>query len=134
MQPLAEAGGWLFGWLLRNSAHAAILAAVIWVLQRTVCRRLSPRWRYGLWLVVLVRLLLPVAPESHLSLFNLVDLAPAGVAGAALQVLRLPAPVVAATDIPDPLADTPAWFVWALALWFSGALTMAGLVWRDHRR
>ncbi len=134
MQPLAEAAGWLFGWLLRNSAHAAILAAAIWVLQRTVCRRLPPRWRYGLWLVVLVRLLLPIAPESRLSLFNLVDLAPAGVAGAALQVLGLPAPVGAAPEIPDPLADTPVWFVWALAFWFSGALTMTGLVWRDHRR
>lgn len=135
MQPLAEAAGWLFGWLLRNSAHAAILAGVICVLQRTICRRLPPRWRYGLWLVVLVRLLLPVAPESRLSLFNLVDLAPAGVAGAALQVLGLPTPVVVpAEEVPDPLADTPVWFVWALAFWFSGALTLAGLLWRDHRR
>jgi beta-lactamase regulating signal transducer with metallopeptidase domain len=135
MQPLAEVAGWLFGWLLRNSAHAAILAAVIFGLERTLGRHLSPRWRYGLWLMVVARLLLPVAPESHLSLFNLVDLAPAGVAGAALQVLGLPTPVVVPADeIPDPLADTPAWFIGALAFWAAGALTLAGLAWRNHRK
>jgi bla regulator protein BlaR1 len=135
MQPFAEAAGWLFGWLLRNSAHAALLGVVVWILERTFCRDLHPRWRYGLWLVVVVRLLLPIGPESRLSLFNLVDLAPARVAGAALQVLRLPTPVVVpAVEPPDPLADTPWWFIGALALWFSGALTLAGLVWRDHRR
>lgn len=135
MQGLAEAAGWLFGWLLRNSAHAAILAVVVWGLERTVGRSLPPRWRYAMWLVVVARLLLPAAPESSFSLFNLVDLAPSHVAGAALQVLGLPAPVVVSSGaLPDPLVDTPSWFVWALALWFPGALILAVLVWRDHRR
>ncbi|MBX3744625.1 MAG: hypothetical protein KF833_04900 [Verrucomicrobiae bacterium] len=135
MQGLAEAAGWLFGWLLRNSAHAAILAVVVWGLERTVGRSLPPRWRYAMWLVVVARLLLPAAPESSFSLFNLVDLAPANVAGVALQVLGLPAPLVVSHEaLPDPLVDTPGWFVWALALWFPGALILAFLVWRDHRR
>ncbi|MBL9136577.1 MAG: hypothetical protein JNK85_11940 [Verrucomicrobiales bacterium] len=135
MEALAELAGWVFGWLLRNSAHACALAALVYGLELVAGRHLAPRWRYGLWLVVLARLLVPVAPESHLSLFNLVDFAPAGLSGAALQVLGLPAPVVVpAIEPPHPLADTPTWFVWALALWCPGALVLSGLIWRDHRR
>ncbi|MCC7376818.1 MAG: hypothetical protein IT581_19315 [Verrucomicrobiales bacterium] len=135
MEALAEYAGWVFGWLLRNSAHACALAVLVYGLELVAGRHLAPRWRYGLWLVVLARLLVPVAPESHLSLFNLVDFAPAGFSGAALQVLGLPAPVVVpAVEAPHPLADTPTWFVWALALWCPGALVLSALIWRDHRR
>lgn len=135
MEPLAEYAGWSFGWLLRNSAHAAVLAAVVWSLERTVLRRLSPRWRYGLWLLVVARLVLPIAPASAFSLFNLVDLAPAAVARLSLQLLGLPAPLpVPITEPPHPLADTPAWFLVALALWLPGAVILAVLLWRDHRR
>ncbi len=135
MESLAEATGWLFGWLLRNSAHASLLAAIVFTLELCFWRRLSPRWRYGLWLLVLARLLLPVAPESRVSLFNLVDLAPAGISGAVLEVLGLPTPAaIPAIEPTSPLADTPHWFVVALALWFPGAVVLAGLIWRDHRR
>ena len=135
MEPLAETIGWLFGWLLRNSAHAALLAVVLGILDRTFLRRLSPRWRYGLWLLVIVRLLLPVAPESALSLSNLVDLAPSWMAGVAHQILDLPAPgAPPAPDHVHPLADTPAWFVVAFSLWLPGAVVFASLLGRDHRR
>lgn len=135
MEQLAETAGWLFGWLLRNSAHAAILAVVVWSLERTVLRRLPPRWRYGLWLLVFARLLLPIAPASPLSLFNLVDLAPRAIARITVELLGLPAPMPATwTEVPHPLADTPSWFLVALALWLPGAAVLAGLLWRDHRR
>lgn len=135
METLADAAGWLFGWLLRNSAHASVLALAVLVVEWVAGRRLAPRWRFGLWLLVLARLIIPVAPESPLSLFNLVDLAPAGLADAALQVLRLPAPVaLPALEPQHPLVDTPVWFIGALAIWFPGALVLAAMVWRDHRR
>lgn len=135
MASLAEDVGWLFGWLLRNSAHAAVLALVVWGLERTVCRRLPPRWRYGLWLLVVVRLLIPIAPGSPLSLFNLFDFAPASLSGVARQLLGLPSPVpVPLPETPHPLADTPPWFLGALALWLPGALILGVLVWRDQQR
>jgi bla regulator protein BlaR1 len=31
---------------------------------------LSPRWRYALWMLVVVRLLMPVMPASRWSVFN----------------------------------------------------------------
>ncbi|MGE3311217.1 MAG: M56 family metallopeptidase [Limisphaerales bacterium] len=135
MEQLAESAGWLFGWLLRNSAHAAILAAVVWLLERSVLRKLSPRWRYGLWLLVFVRLLLPIAPASSFSLYNLVELAPKTVAAVTLELLGLPAPVpVPLSHGTHPLADTPSWFLVALALWIPGAVALGILLYRDHRR
>lgn len=135
MEPLAESVGWLFGWLLRNSAHATILAAVVWALEKTLLRKMSPRWRYGLWILVFVRLLLPMAPASAFSLFNLVELAPNAVAQVTLQLLGLPAPMpVPLTEPPHPLADTPSWFLVALALWLPGAIALGVLLYRDHRR
>lgn len=135
MGSLAENAGWLFGWLLRNSAHAAVLAGVVWALERTAFRRLSPRWRYGLWLLVVARLLIPIAPGSPLSLFNLVGFAPASIAQPLSQLLGLPSPVpVALSGTMHPLADTPPWFLGALALWLPGALILAALLWRDHQR
>lgn len=135
MEPLADQVGWLFGWLLRNSAQAALLGALLFLLELTLLRRLTPRWRYGLWLIVIVRLLVPAGPESALSLANLVDFAPSTLARLAHEVLGLhlsfgdPSP-----DPAGPLADTPAWFVVAFACWLPGAVFFAGLIWRDHRR
>ncbi len=135
MEPLAEATGGLFGWLLRNSAHASVLAVLVFSLELCFWRRLSPRWRYGLWLLVLARLLLPVGPESRISVYNLVDFAPAGISGAFLQVLGLPTPAtLPSNDSASALADTPNWFLLAFALWFPGALILAALIWRDHLR
>ena len=35
--------------------------------------RLPARWQYGLWLVLLVRMVMPVAPATSFSVFNLLD-------------------------------------------------------------
>src|SRR5206468_1477883 len=58
--------------------QAAVLGLLVLLLSRALRGRLEPRWRYGLWLVVLARLALPVAPPAPWSLFRLV---PAGASG-----------------------------------------------------
>lgn len=67
-----------FPWLLRTSGQAAVLTVVVLLVQWGLGERLRPRWRYGLWWLVLIRLLLPVPPESALSLFNVRHYALAG--------------------------------------------------------
>jgi bla regulator protein BlaR1 len=135
MEGLADIAGWLFGWLLRNSVQAGFLAVVVLLTEWTLGRHLSPRWRYGLWLVVVARLCLPVAPESAFSLFNLVDLAPHAISQFALQVLGLPGPLPDPLNAPaDTLTNAPGWFLGALALWLPGAVVLACLLTRDHRR
>ena len=60
--------------ILETSWQAAVLAAVVLLLGMLLRGRLSARWRCALWLVVLVRLLMPVVPESPMSLFNLLPI------------------------------------------------------------
>jgi bla regulator protein BlaR1 len=61
----------LFTWLLTASWQASVLAILILTAQRLLGGRLNPRWRHALWLLVVVRLLLPALPESALSVFQL---------------------------------------------------------------
>jgi beta-lactamase regulating signal transducer with metallopeptidase domain len=59
--------------LWRASWQASILVLLVLLAQGLMRRRLSPAWRSALWLLVVVRLLLPATPPSGWSLFNLTD-------------------------------------------------------------
>src|SRR6266516_3088741 len=56
----------------RASWQAAALAILVVLLLRCFGERLSPRWRFLLWGVVLTRLLFVATPASPWSVFNLV--------------------------------------------------------------
>lgn len=59
--------------LLKASWQAAVLILLVLALQWIFGRRLSPRCRYGLWLLVMIRLALPWTSPSSVSLFNLLN-------------------------------------------------------------
>jgi len=46
-------------WLLRTSWQVAVLVLLILALQRVFGSRIAPRWRYALWWIVVLRLVLP---------------------------------------------------------------------------
>lgn len=81
-----------FGWMLRASWQAAILVVAVLIIQRLLRKKLSAGWRFGLWLLVVARLLLPISAESSLSVFNLV----------AQQPVTLPEPQPKAAE-PAPM-------------------------------
>src|SRR6516225_9078695 len=56
----------------RASWQAAALAVLVVLLGRCFGERLSPRWRFLLWGVVVARLLFVATPVSPWSMFNLV--------------------------------------------------------------
>ncbi len=56
--------------LWRASWQASVLVLLILLAQMVFGKRLAPKWRYALWLLVVVRLLLPVTPASTWSVFN----------------------------------------------------------------
>jgi bla regulator protein BlaR1 len=66
--PLAD----FLGQLAIASGQASILALVVWGVCRLLGDHLAARWRCQLWLLVVVRLALPVSLPSPVSLFNLV--------------------------------------------------------------
>ncbi len=59
--------------LLKASWQAAVLILLVLAVQWAFGRRLSPRWRYGLWLLVVARLALPWTIPSSVSVFNLLS-------------------------------------------------------------
>ena len=58
-------------WTLQNSLEASLLVAALFLIVWLGGTRLAPRFRAALWILVGVRLLLPFAPESSWSVFNL---------------------------------------------------------------
>jgi beta-lactamase regulating signal transducer with metallopeptidase domain len=112
-----------------------LVLAVQWGLGR----RLSPRWRYGLWLLVVIRLALPWTIPSAASLFNFLSWARASETVVSLRATPSPSPVLQPT-VSAP-AQTPAQqaavasaaaaprfglnFSWLALAWAAGALALA---------
>ncbi|MEM1221289.1 MAG: M56 family metallopeptidase [Verrucomicrobiota bacterium] len=62
--------------LFEISWQASVLALVVFLVQKLFSRWLNPRWFYILWLLVIMRLLLPVVPESPVSGYQYLPQAP----------------------------------------------------------
>ncbi len=119
-------------WLLKASGQAAVLILLVLAAQWAFGRRLSPRWRYGLWLLVVVRLALPWTIPSPVSVFNLLNLSNASAAVGRLRPipesqrpLAPSAAVVPAAPLWEAVPGTPA----TTAKGFSVRLSHLLLVW-----
>jgi len=61
-----------FEWLLRTTVQASLLICLILLLQVVLRGKLGPRWCHALWLLLLIRMAMPWAPQSRASIFNLI--------------------------------------------------------------
>lgn len=61
-----------FQWLLQTSLQGSLLICLILLVKSILRGKLPIRWHYYLWILLLVRLALPWAPQSRFSVFNLV--------------------------------------------------------------
>jgi beta-lactamase regulating signal transducer with metallopeptidase domain len=150
--PLLETA---FHCALRASLAASILVLLVVLISLIFRKHLPPRGRYALWLLVMLRLLVPVTPSSSLSLFNLKNRAfpaktgalPRHITALASSSPALPSPPVttaAMSPAPSPspvvLADQPK----AISrptlrtsvryLWLAGTAGYLLLVLVQHRR
>ncbi|MBW8350842.1 M56 family metallopeptidase [Bacillus sp. IITD106] len=60
-----------FKWTLVTSLLSSIIAVFILMIRALFKKKLHPRWFFWLWLILVIRLMLPWVPESSFSLFNL---------------------------------------------------------------
>jgi beta-lactamase regulating signal transducer with metallopeptidase domain len=123
MTTLSEAVG-LAVW--RASWQGAVLAILVGLLLWGCGERVTPRWRYLLWSVVMIRLLIVVTPGSPWSVFNLAHYGPAQTASSDLgtrcsEESMVPLPIVnvlpdmelsdaepqrvAASDVEQPIVE-----------------------------
>ena len=61
-----------FQWLVKSTTQASVLICVILVVQILFGRKLGLRWYYCLWMLLIVRMLMPWSPQSKASVYNLV--------------------------------------------------------------
>src|SRR4051812_33699028 len=99
----------VLAWVLRTTWEASLIALLVLLAQWLLRGRVSARWRYNLWLLVVARLLLPTVPGSRASPFNLVQLPSAAVerrVGTPAGVetpSRLPGGAVAPREVPGTM-------------------------------
>ena len=112
--------------LWRASWQAAVLAGLVLAVQWILRKQLSARWRHNLWLLVLLRLAIPVTPPAPFSVFNLTRHLP-DTPAAAIPI----APRIALDDATTPATDAPAaakpfpWLPIGAAIWAFGVLALA---------
>jgi len=115
----------LMGDLWRATWQSGLLIVVVMAARGLLGRRLSPRWRCGLWLVVAVRLALPVLPASRWSAFNLVPQPVEGRFEPGDFNLTMVMPVNALAPLPVvvPIANFD-WLNFLAWVWLAGAGAM----------
>jgi len=59
-------------WLLRATLQGSLLVCLIMLIKLILRERLPARWHYCLWLILLIRLALPWAPPSRISIYGLI--------------------------------------------------------------
>lgn len=60
----------LFAWLLDTTVKGSVLILLVAAIQWLIGSRVDARLRHLLWVIVLLRLLMPAAPASSWSMFN----------------------------------------------------------------
>ena len=114
----------LFDWLLTASARASLLSLVVLGLQLLLRHRVAARWRYALWLPVLVVLLTPAFPESQWSVGSIVrnESSPLPVPEMVAQepALNVTPSAVEAAETPAPIS----WIQIMRLAWLPGAAGM----------
>jgi len=134
--------------LFRASWQAAVLILLVLAVQRAFGRRLKPRWRYLLWLLVMIRLALPWTIPTSVSLFNLLNFSGVSVSSDSMRSAPIgpgsaqPTAIVSTKNPGETSAMQPATapsrlglgLSWLLGLWLVGASTLATYLLATHRR
>jgi beta-lactamase regulating signal transducer with metallopeptidase domain len=110
--------------LLAASLKGTALIVLVIVIQWMGRERIPAGWRYAMWLLVLLRLLMPVAPASPVSLFNL-----AASEGAAFEIgtaERTPPRTLLPTPPTEPVSGSNILTIVLLTIWAAGFAGIAG--------
>lgn len=122
--------------LWRSSWQAAVLAMLVLAAQWILRSRLSARWRYNLWLLVLLRLVVPVTPASPWSVFNLaprieppaVTAAPTDIPLASQTAVTQGVAEVVVAGRQAPAAPAIRWKLILASVWIAGVVLFLGRI------
>ncbi|MBU3155623.1 M56 and phosphodiester glycosidase domain-containing protein [Clostridium estertheticum] len=63
----------IFKWVLYSTALGSILSLIILLFKLLLKDKLGVRWHYAIWLILIIRLLMPYGLQSSLSIFNIIN-------------------------------------------------------------
>lgn len=66
----------LFRLVLITSLYASVVGIVIIAIKAILKNKINPQWHYIIWIVLIIKLLIPFGPKSAISLFNTVPQIP----------------------------------------------------------
>jgi bla regulator protein BlaR1 len=93
---------------------ASVLVVLIVMMQHVLKHRLKPRWHYLMWLLVIVRLILPWSPESEFSIYNWI-----GYTDSVQSVVQVNQEEILASAVaPEP--TTQSIYRYVLVIWLVG--------------
>ncbi|SEK78293.1 Signal transducer regulating beta-lactamase production, contains metallopeptidase domain [Paenibacillus sp. cl141a] len=58
-------------WIVETSFVTTVMVVLILAIRMMLKHRMPIKWQYGMWFVLMARMILPWAPESGMSLFNM---------------------------------------------------------------
>ncbi|MDR9857413.1 M56 family metallopeptidase [Paenibacillus sp. VCA1] len=58
-------------WVIKTTLLASVMTLLIFVIKAVLNNRVKPGWHYALWLLLMLRLLIPSGPHSEFSIDNL---------------------------------------------------------------
>jgi beta-lactamase regulating signal transducer with metallopeptidase domain len=135
MHILAEFANSFFTSLWRASWQASVVIVLVLLAQWLFRNQLSPRWRHALWLLVVLRLLLPVTIESPVSLFNVVGAKTVGAVtgpvpanpaeGGAMALGEAPVGELRSGDSEAGSSGGVSWRLGAPAFWLGGCALLS---------
>ncbi len=64
----------LFKWIVCSTVMATLLVFLVLFVKLVFRDKLGARWHYIIWMLVLLKLLIPFGPQSQLSIFNLFNI------------------------------------------------------------
>lgn len=62
----------VFHTVLTSSLHAVVVGLVVLLLKAALKNRLNAQWHYLIWIVLILKLIMPFGPASAVSLFNII--------------------------------------------------------------
>ena len=107
MEPLLSGLPSLLPWLINYSIDISILICFIFIIKSIATKKLPAWWHYSLWIILLLRMILPVKFES--SPLNIPSVVPISIDESLFESVLIEKDIVASTFMPELSSSTPGW-------------------------
>ena len=122
----------LWNAVLTASLYGGVVGLILLAIKQALFGKISAKWQLGLWMILILKLLIPIGPPSELSLFNWISQHPVTPIVSYTPPVSIPDDIIThenvtqttpelAAEYPSPKSDTPTISVLPY-VWLGGAM------------